>query len=657
MVPPEDEPMPDGFRQDEGENALGVVESRIHPRTPVQALAYIELSDDNGGLILNISEDGIAVQAVQVLASDYFPRMRFRLPKTEVSIEAAGRMVWQLRLKKEAGIRFVNLSDEARSQIQQWIAAEPSRLASAFEPCVRGAAPRETAVTPSAVSTEVLPETPTPVATVPLPVTQVPASAKPVPQAPAASLQLQPLVITARNLPADLALPGPSVTLASPEPVPLRQPIPSPSIERVPEPPQPQAPIARTPPAIPATPESPTPAAYAPRFPNMQQWIGQTPPGAALKLKDPRRWWTYTAALGIVAAIGFGALILLDPGTLSRVRLPSSPSQSDSASSSASSSQPEAARNVPGASGSSLPSRPQQPPTSRANSGIAAGHGAPQNLPAQVSAAHSSADGGVPVRQGLAAASSGGTNQVTSRQTHPQTNLNSSAVPNEGATSRTSQPQTIAPIPATDTQRTPAPARSSNSSAAPVNANPPTTQKDQDAHASVAQPNQDAFATNRSNPVQPSAISSPPRAPSVEAAKTESSPVVPSVPLSGVPSGSVAATSQFHAIRIPPKMQSKASQVAGNLQIGQLISSFSPAYPIEAAREGVEGIVKLDVIVGPNGAVESAQVLSGPTSLTDACVSAVKQWRYSGTSLGGNPIEAEQYVTIVFRLSKPVSTR
>src|SRR5215469_2053253 len=114
-----------------GEDFRGVTESRAHRRTQVHSLAYIELSDENAGLILNISETGIAVQAVQVFTSNHFPRMRFRLPGTEIPVEAAGRLVWQVRSKKEAGIEFVGLIGTARTGIRNWIAGEPSRVAAA----------------------------------------------------------------------------------------------------------------------------------------------------------------------------------------------------------------------------------------------------------------------------------------------------------------------------------------------------------------------------------------------------------------------------------------------------------------------------------------------------------------------------------------------
>lgn len=123
------------------------------------------------------------------------------------------------------------------------------------------------------------------------------------------------------------------------------------------------------------------------------------------------------------------------------------------------------------------------------------------------------------------------------------------------------------------------------------------------------------------------------------------------MPLSGVPSGSVAATSQVRAIRVPTSLTWARRYLPGNLGLGRLLSSYSPAYPIEAAREGIEGTVNLDVIVGTDGTVRSVSVLSGPAMLSSAAVSAVRDWRYGETFLAGEPIETEQRVSMVFRLT------
>ena len=170
-------------------------------------------------------------------------------------------------------------------------------------------------------------------------------------------------------------------------------------------------------------------------------------------------------------------------------------------------------------------------------------------------------------------------------------------------------------------------------------------QRDQDAYARYSNSLPTA-STTTSRPI------SQPQMSSIEVPGSMSYPVPPSVPLAGVPSGSVGATSGLHAIRVPPELQSRSSQLAGNLQIGQLVSSYSPAYPIGAARDGIEGTVKLDVIVARDGTVQSVKVVSGPPMLASSAANAVRDWRYGETFLSGQAIETEQYVTIVFRLAK-----
>jgi len=99
-------------------------------------------------------------------------------------------------------------------------------------------------------------------------------------------------------------------------------------------------------------------------------------------------------------------------------------------------------------------------------------------------------------------------------------------------------------------------------------------------------------------------------------------------------------------------LESRRSQLGGNLQIGQPISNYPPAYPTEAAREGIEGTVKLDILVGRDGTVRDVTVLTGPPMLAAAGASAVRSWRYGETFLAGQAIETQRWVTIVFRLAK-----
>jgi TonB family protein len=98
---------------------------RLQTRTTPASRAYVELGDTNSGIVLNISETGMAVAAADLLVvGDYLPRIRFQLPGSRQSIEISAQIVWQAESKKDAGIRFIDLTADARNQISNWIASE-----------------------------------------------------------------------------------------------------------------------------------------------------------------------------------------------------------------------------------------------------------------------------------------------------------------------------------------------------------------------------------------------------------------------------------------------------------------------------------------------------------------------------------------------------
>src|ERR1700674_3220412 len=105
---------------------------RLQMRTTPASRAYADPGGTNGGMVLNISETGMAVAAADPLVvDDYLPRIRFQLPSSGQSIEVSAQIVWMAESKKSAGIRFVDLTAEARYQISDWIASE--KLAPEFE--------------------------------------------------------------------------------------------------------------------------------------------------------------------------------------------------------------------------------------------------------------------------------------------------------------------------------------------------------------------------------------------------------------------------------------------------------------------------------------------------------------------------------------------
>jgi len=111
--------MPGAFETiDEG---LAASERRTHSRQPVRTLAYVELDEGNGGIVLNASEGGLSVQAVMSLMEDALPKMRFQLSQSNEWLETSARVVWANESRKVAGLQFVDLPEETRLHIREWL--------------------------------------------------------------------------------------------------------------------------------------------------------------------------------------------------------------------------------------------------------------------------------------------------------------------------------------------------------------------------------------------------------------------------------------------------------------------------------------------------------------------------------------------------------
>ena len=92
------------------------------------------------------------------------------------------------------------------------------------------------------------------------------------------------------------------------------------------------------------------------------------------------------------------------------------------------------------------------------------------------------------------------------------------------------------------------------------------------------------------------------------------------------------------------------------MQIGPGVWRVEPIYPPEALRQQVEGTVKLHAIIGRDGGVYTVELASGPLLLANAARSAVQQWRYKQTFLAGEPVETEEDITVIFRISDPATS-
>ena len=96
---------------------------RFYSRREVRALAYIDLGRDNGGIVLNLSEGGLAIHSAISLNERRLPHVRFQLPQSSTWVEARGEVAWTSENGMQAGIQLIGLGDEARRQIREWVCA------------------------------------------------------------------------------------------------------------------------------------------------------------------------------------------------------------------------------------------------------------------------------------------------------------------------------------------------------------------------------------------------------------------------------------------------------------------------------------------------------------------------------------------------------
>lgn len=73
----------------------------------------------------------------------------------------------------------------------------------------------------------------------------------------------------------------------------------------------------------------------------------------------------------------------------------------------------------------------------------------------------------------------------------------------------------------------------------------------------------------------------------------------------------------------------QAQQQAQNDEIVRRAKSrVQPAYPDLARKMNIAGVVKIEVVVAPNGTVKDARVVGGHPVLAGAALEAAKRWRF-----------------------------
>ena len=89
-------------------------------------------------------------------------------------------------------------------------------------------------------------------------------------------------------------------------------------------------------------------------------------------------------------------------------------------------------------------------------------------------------------------------------------------------------------------------------------------------------------------------------------------------------------------------------RVAENVQSAKLVSQPKLNYPPAAQAAHIQGTVRVQALIGADGRVKSATVLSGPQPLQAAALENARQRQYKPTIVDGKPVEVETEISIQF---------
>jgi hypothetical protein len=93
---------------------------RTRLRHELHSLTYVTLDQGNGGVVRNLTHDGVAVQAVAAVRPGQKLRVRFELAHPRLRVESDGEVVWSTSTG-QCGIRFLDPPARMRRQIDEWI--------------------------------------------------------------------------------------------------------------------------------------------------------------------------------------------------------------------------------------------------------------------------------------------------------------------------------------------------------------------------------------------------------------------------------------------------------------------------------------------------------------------------------------------------------
>ena len=101
-------------------------------RVQVQTLAFVEIdSHSEHAIMLDLSEGGMAIQALAPVEASRVLQLRFDLPGTKKRLQVTGEIAWA-DASGRAGIRFAEIPEQCLAALKDWIfnnSVAPSRIA------------------------------------------------------------------------------------------------------------------------------------------------------------------------------------------------------------------------------------------------------------------------------------------------------------------------------------------------------------------------------------------------------------------------------------------------------------------------------------------------------------------------------------------------
>lgn len=80
-----------------------------------------------------------------------------------------------------------------------------------------------------------------------------------------------------------------------------------------------------------------------------------------------------------------------------------------------------------------------------------------------------------------------------------------------------------------------------------------------------------------------------------------------------------------------------------------LVHRVEPEYPPQAKAENLQGIIAVDIVVGPDGSVRSVRALNGPDVLARAAMDALRWWKFEPYRVKGEAAAVESTMAVEFK--------